>query len=68
MSSLSEISPNQFILLASIISISIADGLDPDEINVLANFLAAIGQNLAIIAYQKEATESNEQNRGYILY
>ena len=68
MSSLSEISPNQFILLASIISISIADGLEPDELNVLANFLSAIGQNLGIIAFQKEINESNEQNREYILY
>lgn len=48
-------SGNDLVVLASTLAIAISEKLDNDEINVLSNFFNALGDNLAIIAAQREA-------------
>jgi len=45
---------SDLVLLASSIAIAISTDLTADQANVLANFFSAIGDNLAIIAANKE--------------
>ncbi|MET0015814.1 hypothetical protein [Oscillibacter sp.] len=45
---------SSLVLLASSIAIAISTDLTADQTNVLANFFSAIGDNLAIIAANKE--------------
>lgn len=49
----------ELVTLASILAISIAQELDVDDINVLGNFLTALGANLLTIAASKEQNSNN---------
>ena len=44
---------SDLVLLAASIAVAISTDLTSDEINILANFFNAIGDNLAIIAAKK---------------
>jgi len=46
---------SNLVVLASSIAISLAAGLSADDINILASFFNAIGDNLAIIAANKDS-------------
>lgn len=54
---LSNLSGCELSSLASIIAISLANNLSNDDINILANLLNTIGDNLALIA-----SSSSNQN------
>lgn len=43
---------------AAAIAVSLSERLGLDEINVLANLLNAVGDNLAVIAAQREAAKT----------
>lgn len=58
MSCLSDKSGCELIYLASSFAIALSQGLDCDEISILAAFLTAVGDNLAIIATQCEDDSS----------
>lgn len=63
MSCLSDKSGCELIYLASSFALALSQGLDADEIGLLASFVTAIGDNLAIIATQcalKEEPETPE--------
>ena len=47
-------SGNELVLLASTLAITIAKDLNADDTNVLAGFITALGDNLAILATAKE--------------
>lgn len=47
---LDSLSGCELVLLSSTIAISLSQGLTPDEMNTLGNFLSAIGSDLSTIA------------------
>lgn len=60
-------SGSEFIILSTMISLSIAHNLTPYEQNLFGNFLIAIGQNLSLISIRKdkcisEIKKCNENN------
>lgn len=57
---LSEMSSCNLIALASSIAISIGENLSSDELVILAAFVTALGDNLAIIATQKSLGNTNK--------
>ena len=55
----------ELIYLASSFALALSQGLDCDDINLLAAFLTAVGDNLAIIGTQcasKEETDDCNNN------
>ncbi len=50
---LSQLSGNELVALASIISVAISQNLNATETNALGNFFEAVGTNLTIIAESK---------------
>jgi hypothetical protein len=61
MNFLNSLSSVEITLLASSISISIAQDKTNDEINDLANLLMAIGQNLALITSHQALKDDIKQ-------
>lgn len=55
--------PIQLTVLANILAISFSNGLSADEINILSNFIEAIGQNLGVIAAAQSAQESAQDSK-----
>lgn len=51
---------DDLVLLAALIAISLARGLDKETLNILANLYSAIGDNLAIIAAKREAEQQQD--------
>lgn len=47
----------ELVLLASSVAMALAQGLSAEEVGVLAALMTAIGDNLAIIAIDREITE-----------
>ena len=63
MDCLSDKSGCELVFLASSFALALSQGLSCDEINLLAAFLTAVGDNLAIIGTQcSEAEESDDCN------
>lgn len=62
MSCLSNKSSCELIYLASSFAIALSQGLDCDEVNILATFLTAVGDNLAIIAGQCSSNSQDDSN------
>lgn len=58
-SCLSDKSGFELIYLASSFAIAISQGLDCDDINLMAAFFSAVGDNLAIIGTQCSDDKSN---------
>lgn len=48
---------SDLVLLAASIAVALSEGLSGDDINILSGFIVAIGDNLAIIAVQKQLCE-----------
>lgn len=61
------ISPDELTLLSSIIAIAIAKGKNPDDINVLGNFITNLGASLLTIAAQQQYVDSKEEKRKQII-
>lgn len=59
MSCLSDKSGCELVYLASSFAVAISQGLDCDDINLLAAFFSAVGDNLAIIGTQCSDNGSN---------
>lgn len=51
-------SANSLLLLSTLISITIAQDMSINDLNLLATLLQAVGQNLSVIATSKEICES----------
>lgn len=62
MSCLSDKSGCELVYLASSFSLAISQGLDCDDINLLAAFFSAVGDNLAIIGSQCSNNNENSCN------
>ena len=56
------LSANNLVGLASSLAIAISNDLDSEQSGLLAAFLTAVADNLAIIAIQKEKEESNNSS------
>lgn len=67
MSLFDSISPDELTLLSSIIAIAIAKGKNPDDINVLGNFITNLGASLLTIAAQQQYLDSKEEKRKQII-
>lgn len=52
------LTPNELSVLASAIAIELAEGESADEINVLGNFIVAVGSLLLTIAAQEQNLQS----------
>lgn len=67
---LQEVPGEKLVYAAATIAVGLAGQLELSEINVLANFLTALGDNLSVIAAQREAASeasgagSSEQGSG----
>jgi hypothetical protein len=48
---------SDLVLLAASIAVALSEGLSADDTNVLSGLIVAIGDNLAIIAAQKQLCE-----------
>ena len=54
----------ELTILATTISIYISEMYDSTNLNTIANFVEAIGENLQLIAAQKNRCENSIQNDG----
>ena len=61
MSCLSDKSGCELIYLASSFALALSQGLDCDDINLLAVFLTAVGDNLAILGAQCSSKEGIDE-------
>ena len=57
-----DLSANNLVGLASSLAIAISNDLDSEQSGLLAAFLTAVANNLAIIAIQKAKEESNNSS------
>ena len=55
---LNDLSPNELGVLASLLGLTLSQGLDYNEQNALGNFLEAIGQIIQCIGTQGQNLES----------
>jgi hypothetical protein len=62
MSQIKYVSGDELTYLAASIAVAISKGLDNSDINVLAKFLKAIGENLDIIGASNTATLESVAN------
>ncbi|GLC29496.1 hypothetical protein [Clostridium omnivorum] len=58
MSDINSLSPNELSIAATAIAIAIAEGRTADEVNVLGNFIIAVGSILTTIAAQEASLEN----------
>lgn len=58
MADLSSLSPNELSIAATVIGIALAEGRTADEVNVLGNFVLAIGSILTTIGAQEASLEN----------
>lgn len=66
MNALDSLSPDDLSLLASVIAISLSKGRTSDELNVLGNFISALGSLISTIAAQKESIDSFNEKKQQI--
>lgn len=50
MNYLNDLSGEELVALAAILSIYISQGLSPDQISVLGDFFSALGDNLSLLS------------------
>ena len=62
MSCFSDKSGCELVFLASSFALALSQGLDCDDINLLATFLTAVGDNLAIIGTQCSENLENSKD------
>ena len=58
--------PNQIILVNALISLAISDDLSADELNVIGNFIVAVGSLLLTKAAELSAQQSKQDNKQQI--
>lgn len=63
MSIIDSSSPEELVIVASTIAISLSKDKTNDEINVLGNLIATVGATLLTIAAQKQSIESLQEKR-----
>ncbi|WP_425449222.1 hypothetical protein [Dethiothermospora halolimnae] len=61
--SFSNIPPNAFSILASLLGIGIANNLDLNEQNSLGNFLEAVGQSILTVNGQEQLQQALEDKK-----
>jgi hypothetical protein len=66
MSLINSTSPDQLSILASVVAISLAKDKSANEVNVLGNFIAAVGAQLLTIAAQQESLKSQQEKENQI--
>lgn len=59
MSCLSAFGPNRLVIISALVSILVADDLNADDLDLLANFVTSVGDLLAL----KAARLGREENR-----
>ncbi|MBL4937279.1 hypothetical protein JK636_16240 [Clostridium sp. YIM B02515] len=70
MSNFNSLSPTELAILADAVAIALTEGKSADEINVLGNFVAAVGALLLTIAAQGQSlrdsadTKNNNKTKG----
>lgn len=66
MSNFNSLSPTELAILADAVAIALTEGKSADEINVLGNFVAAVGALLLTIAAQgqslRDAADTKNKN------
>lgn len=60
MSEFTSLSPAEITILASIVSIIIANDMTPSDVENLGNFITAIGGNLTLIASLEQAEQEKQ--------
>lgn len=58
MSGIKNIPGGELVYAAASFAVAIAQGLDVDDVNILAGFFSAVGDGLAVIAAQRAASSS----------
>ncbi|MFL0197514.1 hypothetical protein ACJDU8_18380 [Clostridium sp. WILCCON 0269] len=66
MLSLNSLDPNQLAVISTFIAIVLSKDKDTDEINVLGNFIVAIGGTMLTIAAQQERLKSLQDKKDQI--
>ena len=56
---LTQLSGCELVTLASILSITLSEPLNTDELNILADFVTTLGDNLATIASARESNKND---------
>lgn len=51
------LSPNELSILANIVAIILAEGRSANEVNILGNFVSAVGSLLSTIAAQQQSLQ-----------
>lgn len=62
MENLASLGPCELIVLAALFTIAIADDLDSGELNVLGNFISAVGSLVSAWAAQKEQLATSKES------
>ena len=57
MASFDSLSPNELAILSTILALSIAEGRTASDLNIIGNFIVAVGGILLTMAPQKEILE-----------
>lgn len=53
-------SGHELVVISSGLAIAISERFNTDQINLLANFFNALGENLALIAAQQDLCDTNK--------
>lgn len=56
-------SPEELLILANTIAISLSEGQTADEINVLGNLIVAVGSLMLTFAAQLQNIQSKQENK-----
>jgi hypothetical protein len=56
-------SPEELLILANTIAISLSEGRTADDINVLGNLIVAVGSLMLTFAAQLQAIQSKQENK-----
>ena len=65
---LNNLSGSELVTLSSSLAIMISQGLTPDEIDTLGNFLSALGSNLSTIAAASTEDDFRDGGKNHSLY
>lgn len=66
MSFINSITPNELSVLANAIALGLADDKSADELNVLGNFIVAVGSLLLTIAAQQQSLQAIQDKQQQI--
>jgi uncharacterized membrane protein YidH (DUF202 family) len=63
MSNLSDLSPEDLLVLTNVIAVALSKDRTPDEINVLGNFIVGIGCLMLTVAAQQQYISVQQQQQ-----